>query len=191
MGSPKQLLRLGGRSLIARAVEAALACRCHKVFVVLGAAAADVSAELEGFDVEPLSNPDWSTGLASSIRCGLRAVMAPHEQSAAGFGAALLMLADQPAVDAWLLDELIDAFDGSEAGVVACEYAGTLGAPVLFGRRHFEALCGLKGDSGAKSLLAGRGLELRRIAFEPAAIDIDTPADYDALRSRAVAGDGD
>ena len=191
MGSPKLLLRLGGHSLVARAVQAALTSRCQSVFVVLGAGATQVSAEVAGLDVETLVNSDWSTGLASSIRCGVGALMAPRPQCAAGFDAALLVLADQPAVDARLLNELIDAFDDSETAVVACEYAGTLGAPVLFGSSHFEALCGLTGDAGAKSLLAGRGRELRRVAFEPAAIDIDTRADYEAARAQIGEGLGE
>ena len=191
MGSPKQLLPLAGRSLVARAVQAALACRCQRVFVVLGAHATQVSAALAGLEVEAVVNSDWSSGLSSSIRCGVRALMASHSRPTPRFDAALLVLADQPAVDPRLLDELIDAFDGSESGIVACEYASTLGAPVLFGSSYFEALCGLTGDAGAKSLLQGRGRELRRVAFEPDAIDVDTPADYQAAIAQVGEGLGE
>jgi molybdenum cofactor cytidylyltransferase len=188
MGSPKQLLRLRGRSLVAWAVDAALASRAERVFAVVGAHEAEISAELADREVETVANSEWSSGLASSIRCGVRALRA---RGAPGFDAALLLLVDQPAVDARLLDRLIDAFDGSETGVVACEYAGGPGVPALFGSAHFDALCELRGDRGAKSLLVGRGRELRRIAFEPAAIDIDTPADYEAARARSGERAGD
>jgi CTP:molybdopterin cytidylyltransferase MocA len=188
MGSPKQLLRVGGRSLVERAVRAARACRTHGVFVVLGAAEPEVAAELAGLDVELLSNPEWPSGLASSIRCGIQAVASARQADAGGFDAALLLLADQPEVGPELLDELIATFDESDAadaGIVACEYAGTLGAPAVFGRRHFALLCELSGDAGARSLLADCGPELRRVAFEPAAVDIDTPDDYASLIARA------
>ena len=41
MGSPKQLLRFGGESLVRRAATTALGSHCSKVFVVVGAAVID------------------------------------------------------------------------------------------------------------------------------------------------------
>jgi len=50
------------------------------------------------------------------------------------------LIADQPAVTAALLDQLVAAAATAPAGLVACEYAGTIGAPALFAGRHFDAL---------------------------------------------------
>src|SRR5262245_24202082 len=137
MGSPKQLLRLGDETLIRRVVRTALASRCARVFVVVGAAAAAVSREIDDLPVETVLNVSWAEGMSTSIRAGVEAVAAAQPR----LDAALITLADQPAITVDVLDRILAAGEDAAAGLVACEYAGTLGAPALYARRHFEALC--------------------------------------------------
>ena len=68
LGKPKQLVRRHGQSLVRRTVTAALGAGCAPVVVVLGAHADAVRVALAGLDVVTLVNPDWRTGLASSLR---------------------------------------------------------------------------------------------------------------------------
>jgi len=177
MGSPKQLLPLDGESLIRRAAKAALASQCVAVFAVVGAHAAAVTHELAGLPLTIVRNPHWQYGLGSSIRVGIEAVSA----SAIPFDAALVMLADQPAVSTALLDRLIESADTASAGLVACEYAGTVGSPALFARRHFDALRNLRGDRGGKVVLAAHADAVVRIPFPQGAIDLDTREDYERV----------
>jgi molybdenum cofactor cytidylyltransferase len=178
MGSPKQLLRLGDETLIRRAVRTALASRCARVFVVVGAAAAAVSRDIADLPVETVVNASWGNGMATSIRAGVETVAAAHPR----LDAALLTLADQPAISVDILDRIIAAGEDAAAGLVACEYAGTLGAPALYARRHFDALRRLRGDRGGKFLLEAHRDTVVRVPFAPAAVDVDTPEDYEAVR---------
>jgi len=174
MGSPKQLLRIGGITLVRRAVETALASRCQGVYVVLGAAAEEVRREVSGMNLQVVENPDWERGLAGSIRVGIEAVQAARPE----FDAAILAPVDQPRIDPALLDRLIDVFEGGKWEIVACTYAGTVGAPALLSRRHFPELTRLSGDRGARSVLQAREAEVARVPFPEGATDLDTPRDY-------------
>lgn len=174
MGSPKQLLRVGGVSLVRRASAAALASRCQEVFVVVGAAAQEVREQLSDMTVKLVGNPHWEEGLSGSIRVGIEAA----RTRLPAFDAAILLPVDQPGLTADLLDALIAAFETKRSSIVACRYAGTLGTPALFSQRHFADLVALRGDRGAKPLLESRPAELAQIPFPDGSIDLDTPEDY-------------
>ena len=180
MGSPKQLLRIGGITLVRRAAETALASRCQAVYVVGGAAAEAVRRELSELPLQVVDNPDWETGLAGSIRVGIEAVGAGSPE----FDAAILAPVDQPQIHPALLDRLIEVFEDGEREIVACSYAGTVGAPALFSRRHFADLANLSGDRGAKSLLEARAGEVAQVPFPEGATDLDTPEDYQRFLGR-------
>ena len=181
LGTPKQLLRWQGQSLVRRAVAAAQASRCAAVYAVLGSEADRVAAELAETDAVLVENPAWQQGLSGSIAAGVRAVVADRDPAAL-----LLMLVDQPHVSAALLDRLLAVFDG---GMAACRYGGTLGVPAVFGREHFSALERLEGDRGARSLLDSEGERVRSLRFDLGAVDVDTPADWDAVEAGGPAGD--
>jgi molybdenum cofactor cytidylyltransferase len=96
--------------------------------------------------------------------------------------AVVLLTCDQPSVQATTINALIAKHDKSRKPIVASRYANTLGVPALFGRSCFEVLLALRGDSGAKSLIADRPDDVASVAFEEGAIDIDTPRDFQRLR---------
>jgi molybdenum cofactor cytidylyltransferase len=181
MGAPKQLLRIEGITLVRRAAEIALASRCGGVYLVVGAAEEEVRREVSGLRLEVVENRQWAEGLAGSIRVGVEAVRDARPE----FDAAILAPIDQPRIHSALLDGLIEVFEGGEREIVACSYAGTVGAPALFSRRHFAELTALRGDRGAKSLLEARAAEVARVPFPEGATDLDTPGDY----HRYVEGD--
>jgi molybdenum cofactor cytidylyltransferase len=174
MGSPKQLLRIDGITLVRRATEIALASRCQAVYLVIGAAAEAVRQEVSGLDLEVVENRRWETGLAGSIRAGIEAARAARPE----LDAAILAPVDQPRLHTPLLDRLVEVFEGGAGEIVACSYAGTLGAPALFARPHFSELTALRGDRGAKSVLEAHAEELARVPFPEGATDLDTPEDY-------------
>jgi len=174
MGSPKQLLRIEGSTLVRRAAETALASRCQGVYVVVGAAAESVRREVLDLPLEVVENRDWERGMAGSIRAGIGAVEAARPE----FDAAILAPVDQPRIHPALLDRLIEVFEGGEHGIVASAYAGTVGAPALFARRYFGELTALRGDRGAQPVLLARGAEVARIAFPEGSTDLNTPEDY-------------
>ena len=89
---------------------------------------------------------------------------------------------DQPFVTPKLIDELVARGRANEAGIAAAQYGKTVGPPVFFDERHFDALAGLTGDRGAKPLLDVHASQLSLVDFPQGAFDIDTPEDYERAR---------
>lgn len=169
LGRPKQLLLHRGRPLVRLAAEEAIASTCDRVIVVLGAAEAAIRPALAGLDVTIVTNPLWAEGMGSSIRSGVALA------ASQGCSAALLMLCDQPALDAAHLDALLDAHRHS-GGVVASRYDDVLGVPAVFDQSTFADLLALQGAEGAKKVLR-RAREVTAIDWPQGAEDIDTPED--------------
>ena len=177
MGRSKLLLAAEGRSLVRRAAEAACASRCRPVVVVvLGADARALAGELAGLRVRPVINPLWRSGLASSIRMGIRSLPRSCE-------AAVLLLADQPRVGAAEIDRLICAWLRSGRPVAAASYGGTVGAPAVFERRLFPALLALRGDAGARQLLRGLGDRVEKVPLDEGAEDLDRWEEWERFRN--------
>ncbi len=177
LGSPKQLLRdAGGKSLVRRAAETALGSFCRPVTVVLGADADTIAAELTGLDLLVTVNPTWQTGLASSLRAGLDALL-----EAGPLDAVVVMLCDQPRVTPALLNSLLTASADTGHQLAACEYGGTLGVPALFGQSLFADLQALTGDEGARRVIRAYAGPVAKIPFPGGETDIDTAQDADIL----------
>ena len=169
----KQLAQYRGRSLLRHAATTAAEALGPGVHVVLGADADAARAELDGLDVRIVVHAHWREGLASSLKAGIRAL--PHT-----CGAALIMLCDQPRVDAGTLRRLLAAWSLAPQRLIACGYAGTLGAPAIVPRPFFPEVYALTGDRGAKALLQRHREETICVPAPEAALDVDTPADLPA-----------
>jgi molybdenum cofactor cytidylyltransferase len=178
-GPTKLVAKLGDKPIVRMAAEAALASRARPVIVVTGHARASVEAALAGLDVEWAHNPQYSTGLASSLRVGLAAMPA----DVAG---ALVLLGDMPWIEARLIDAIIDGFLANEHALAAApRRGGRRGNPVLLGRGLFDAAMRLEGDEGARRLIGSLGArELIEVEAPDAGliVDIDTPTDLAAAR---------
>jgi molybdenum cofactor cytidylyltransferase len=166
LGRPKQLLSFGGRPLVRIIADRARNSACDRVVVVLGAHADAIAPALRGADVETVVNGDWPEGVASSIRCGV--VWAEGESCSA----IVVLVCDQPALDAAHIDRLVGAYRAGSPRV-ASRYAGTLGVPALFDRTSFSDLRGLQGDEGARHILRS-ARDVAAVDWEPGSIDIDT-----------------
>lgn len=176
-GRAKQLLELGGRTLVCRAAEAALAAAGHgvPVVVVLGHRAEECTAALAGLPVRIVVAARWDAGMGASLKAGLDAVLAEVPKA----GGIAVSLCDQPFVTAEDLRVLRDLSSVTGYAVAAAEYGGVPGVPAVFGRETFGEIRRLADSAGAKGLLArhaARGT-LRRLPMPGAAVDVDTPAD--------------
>jgi molybdenum cofactor cytidylyltransferase len=180
MGVPKQLLKLGSISLMRSAALTAVDSLCQPVVVVLGANADLIECELDGLEVVPVVNADWNEGMGSSIRSGLKALLSIDSE----IGGAVLMLADQPQVSGASLKKIIQAHLQHAAGLVAARYDCVIGTPAFFSRDYFPELLQLSSAGGAKSLLRRHQNRVLPIDLPEAALDLDTPEDWDALRER-------
>ncbi len=177
LGEPKQQLAYQGKTLLQRAVQAALDSGVGPVAVVLGANAEKLLPELADIPVTVVQNPDWQEGMASSIRAGLQELIRQKPE----LSEVIFMVSDQPFVDAALLKRLVQAKQESRSSIVASAYQGTWGTPVLFDKVYFPELLALQGQEGAKKIILKHQPQVTSISFEAGAIDIDTQEDYKAL----------
>jgi molybdenum cofactor cytidylyltransferase len=179
-GRPKQLAAFRGETFVRHIVAAAIEAGCAPVIVVVGEDAAQITLELSGLDASIVMHPQWSIGLGSSIGVGVKHVI----DLAAEPDAVILLACDQPFVSAATLRQLIQLRLTSSKPIVASAYAATLGIPALFDRSCFPDLLQRKGDSGAKGIILSRQHDVAPFNFPAAAIDIDTPADYQRFLSQ-------
>ena len=169
LGEPKQLVRLGGETLLERAVRIAREAGCQPVVVVVGAEHVRVLGNSVMGDVVTVINDKWQEGMASSIRLGVGA-LAFAAKDAEGV---LLMACDQPAVTMKHLSHL-----ALRAEIKASRYAGKNGVPAFFPKKYFGKLMELKGDAGARELLAEAQFE----ELENGDLDVDTVEDLKRVR---------
>lgn len=166
-GSAKQLAPVNGVPMLRLALNRALSLAGAQVSVVLGAHAAEVAPVLGRLAVDVVVNRQWEEGMSSSIRAGIASVPG-------SVGGALLMLADQVGVGEGDLQRLCDTWRRNPNAIVAAQYGGGHGVPVLFPRSQFGLLRALRGERGARALLRGGGLGVIGVPMPSAAQDIDT-----------------
>ena len=179
LGRPKQLLPWQGVTLLQHAVKTALTVTTQPV-VVTGANGEHLAAALDPGQVKMVFNPNWQQGIASSIRCGLQALLnrTPEPDQV------IFMVCDQPFVTPGLLLDLINEQQKSRKPIVASAYADTLGIPTLFDKSLFPQLLDLQGDTGARRIIQGNSADVASVVFEQGVYDIDTVVDYEGLVNR-------
>ncbi|HEY1625986.1 MAG TPA: nucleotidyltransferase family protein [Streptosporangiaceae bacterium] len=179
LGRPKALVEFGGRTLAERGVAMLRAGGADPVLLVTGA----VDANVDG--ARAVTNPDWRTGMGSSVRAALASLGDGHGASlgdghgASLDGAVVIALADQPLVGAGSVARLIAAYRAG-ASVAVATYDGKPRNPVLIAREHWPAVAELAtGDSGARAFLRARQDLVTRVECGDTGSpdDIDTPED--------------
>jgi molybdenum cofactor cytidylyltransferase len=177
LGQPKQLLQFRGKTLVRRIVDAADEAGCSPLVVVIGSDKGKVARELEQTNAVIVENVNWHTGMGTSIRSGVQHLI----EIAPNMEAMMLLVCDQPLVDAHTIEQLIELGAKTERTIVASRYAGTLGVPALFHRSCADELLRLDDASGAKPVILLDRDRVAEFPFPEGKIDIDIAADYDRL----------
>ena len=178
LGQPKQLLRYEGRTLLRRAAETAVAAAAGApVVVVTGALHEELLPELLALPVRVVRCPAWQLGMGASLKTGLALL----EAAGPDLSAVTVMLCDQPHVTAALLRELAETHERTRQPIVASEYGGVRGVPVLFGAEALPLLRQLPAAGGAAQLLRQYPQLVATVPFPAGAVDVDTPAQYAEL----------
>lgn len=174
MGTPKQLLDVGGISLIRRTAEVALATDCYPVVLVIGANKPQIAPQIIDLPLTVIDNPNWQEGMSSSVKMGLVGLYMTYKD----VDAVIMLVCDQPFISVSLLERMIEIYQTKKPPIVACQYDNQVGVPALFDRKIFEELLSLTGDKGAKPVLMNHLDEAHLITFEAGIVDLDTPAEY-------------
>ena len=176
LGTPKQLLKFQGKTLLRRAVDAAIETN-FKTVVVLGANFEAIKAEIEDLEIEICFNENWQDGMSSSLKTGLHKLL----EIAPNLSAVIVSLCDQPFVNSKVFTDLAETYKKTNAPIVACEYGQTVGVPALFSSSVFDELLNLSSENGAKTIIKKHLSQTKKISVPQAEIDIDTHEDYQKI----------
>jgi CTP:molybdopterin cytidylyltransferase MocA len=182
LGQPKATVELGGMTLAERGVGLLRAGGADPVLVVTGAVPVVVAG------VTAVHNPDWLSGMGSSLAAGLRALAGSDGELVPGADAAtaaVIALADQPLIGPAAVGRLIAAHAAGAAVAVAA-YGGKPRNPVLIARVHWATVLGLaSGDTGARPFLRAHPelVTLVECGDVGRPDDIDTPQDLARVRA--------
>ena len=180
LGRAKQLLKWKGITFLERAVQLAQTVDSSILTVVIGAREAEVLPHVKDLGIPFCHNPDWSTGMGSSVKTGINDLLLQK----ADLDAILILLSDQVLVDELDLKKILQAYHSSSKTIIAAKYKEVIGVPVLFDKTWFEPLQQLDGEKGAGALVRQNPSAAMTINMPNAAFDIDTEADYQCLLDR-------
>ena len=174
-GACKQLALFHKKPLLQHVIDAALPLRPTRLVVMTGKYhEAIAAAKDEGVvtGAELIRNPDWSSGMSSSIRLGCELLSDDCDQL-------LVLLADQVLVSTSELETLIArAVDGGSA---CAGFSETVGPPAVFSRAWYPDLLTLNAENGAKKLLNDPAKQVAIVPMKSAGWDIDSKDDLERL----------
>lgn len=177
MQRPKQLLPVGGETLLGRSLKEALNSDLDTVVLVLGHKAKEIRRELGPLLSHPkvkiIENRYYRKGISSSIMAGLSEIEGSHDH-------VMVLLADLPHIDSNLINLLLQKYLDSHLPIGAIKVKNRRSHPVIFSRELYPELYELRGDVGARALFERYGHKVCLVESESPYDDrdIDTPEDY-------------
>lgn len=178
-GALKQLIAIDGEPMVRRITRNTLAAGLHPVVVVVGAQSDRVTDCLSNLDACAVSNPDWATGMGSSLATGVATLIS----QAAPLQSLMVMLADQPAIKVDDLERMLVAHVARPSRILACRNKGDYGPPCIFPLAYVDELMALSGSQGARALFDRHPSAVEGFDLPAAFLDIDTPDDYNAWQA--------
>jgi len=180
-GEPKQLLRLKDKCLLEWVLDAALNSELNRIVLVLGYAHQKILQALgeksQHSKLLVVTNPQYLKGQSLSLHIGLSKVKDDYP-------AVMFLLGDQPMLNSATINILLERFWAAEKDVCVPFYRGKRKTPVIFGRRFYTRLMGIKGDRGARQLIDKNPDRVLTVELDnPLCFyDIDTQQDFEDLK---------
>ncbi len=174
MGSTKQLLPFGDRTILQTVVDTLSGAHLAGVAVVLGHDADAVRDSLRDRPVQFCVNDAYREGMFSSVFCGLHHLPADAD-------AVLIALGDQPQIELHVVQAVVRAYREGDRGIVIPISGGKRGHPVLIDLARYRGeILGLSGDEGLKPVMRGHPQDTLEVPVDDEGIlrDLDTPEDY-------------
>ncbi len=174
MGRQKLVIPYGDKTVIEHIVSQVLASEIAQTIVVTGHDVQAVEAALLGKPVTFVENRQYKDGMLTSIRAGLQAVTPAAE----GF---MVVLGDQPSIDAPTINHLIAGFRAVEKGIVVPLYDDDTGHPIIISMSYRDDVMTKFDDTGLRGLIYGHPEYVHRMPVQAPGVlrDMDTPEDYE------------
>lgn len=175
MGRTKQLLPWGETTVLGQTLAHVQASLVTDVVVVTGHEAAAVGMVAQAAGVATVHNADYAAGeMLSSLQVAVAGLMGKET-------AVVVMLADQPLVQPETINQLVLAFWQGRGDIIAPEFEGRRGNPVLIGRRHFVELLALPRGAAPRELLRRHAADVVHlpVADVGVVVDLDDAAAYE------------
>jgi molybdenum cofactor cytidylyltransferase len=183
MGEPKQLLPYGKHTVIEQIVSVLSTCSLDEILVITGHERQAIEAKLAGWPVRAVFNPDYEQGeMLSSVQRGLAALEAE-------MAAALIVLSDQPQIEAAVVQRLINTYRTEPGPLIIPSFQMRRGHPILIDRACWPEILALDPSRMLREVIRAHAGEIHYVVVETEAVlrDIDTPEAYlQALRQRAL-----
>jgi molybdenum cofactor cytidylyltransferase len=178
LGQPKQLVRVGGESLVRRSARLLLSLRPAPLVVVTGCEASRVETELDGLPLEVIFNRDWAQGMGASINAGARALPL-------GPDGVLVTVCDQWRIESADLAHLANRWFADISRICLAAWkegeAFVSGPPVIFPRKLIPELKSMQAGRGARQLIDRYMNLVEFVEVQNAAFDLDRPEDLARL----------
>jgi molybdenum cofactor cytidylyltransferase len=173
MGVQKLLLPFGGKTVIGHIVDQLLVSSIDEIHVVVGHNADQIFAELSGRAISIVNNPDYKSGMLSSVRCGLKSL--PEKCRVV-----MVVLGDQPSISTELIDQMLKSFAATEKDILVPLYQGKRGHPILFSVKYRDEIMMHYDDMGLRGLMHEHSEEVFELEVPTASVlcDMDYPEDY-------------
>ena len=180
MGSPKQLLPWGAKTLIEHQIDILHQANLT-VSVVLGANAENIKQHIDHLKIQIYINKDWQLGMGNSIAYGAKML----ELNANEWEALLICLVDQPLITKQHYKHILNNFiSNSNQIIVSQSDSGSSGPPVLFDTIYLKQLKSLDGDEGAKPIIKKHSENVLLLKSLCDLDDMDTPEAYQHLLNK-------
>ena len=176
----KLLLPIGGEALLVKLVASVCASDVGQVLVVIGHEAEKIRRKLNEFPLNFVYNPNFSEGMTTSIKYGVKVVS--HECDGL-----LICLGDMPFINTSEINKLIHAYVKNrikgEGLIVVPVFKRQRGNPVLFSIEFRNDILEHKKESGCKEVIMKNSDSVMEIEMddEKMLLDVDTMEDYQSV----------
>ena len=176
-GENKLLKKYKGKILINHILKSLIKSKVNKIIVVLGHENRKIKkVTLKSKKITFLINSNYTKGISSSIKCGLKKISKKNE----GF---LIAHADMPLVSKTLLNALCSALKNKNEEIFIPVYKKRIGNPLAFKYSMIKSLKRIKGDRGAKKLIRSNKSKIKLMKMKSKSILID----FDQLKDFPLA----
>ncbi|HHX13933.1 MAG TPA: NTP transferase domain-containing protein [Clostridiales bacterium] len=180
MNAFKPLLPLAGKPALAWLLDSLIELQSGQIALITGHQANRLKARFGGSQLRLIFNPEYQTGMLSSVCAGIRAY---QDDLPKGF---ILQPADCPLLPGEVVRQIIEASEiFPDRFIVAC-YRNKKGHPLYIPAVRALELLRYEGERGLKGFMAPFNPSMVRldVPYEEIMLDMDTPEDYRKLQER-------